>query len=376
MGDSTAMNVIALPRRPAARPWWLSVLRGPFGPQAFYLGAGAHVVGGAWPCDVSFGAGSGLTHGVAPHELALRNDGDTLRYAALPGARVELNGARGTGGTLEEGDILRIGAGSATLCVTRDTPAFDVPETLASSAVLMPDGTLFDAPLRAGDTLIGRAPECDVVIDHPSVAPHHALIRSMGPLVRVLNLHPSIPIRIGDSTVGAVHTFVREAPGPIAIEVGAARIFMAPPRIWPAASAPRDGLGRWAHRTEHGFVVSHDPYGVFAALVQAAGEERAAVARCIERSEPLEAASVDCKPLVAPCDADRAVLAARPLAEPWLVLLPFVPSRPLAPRRALIDGPELRSLLRQALGTKLARARRRRRVRTVRAESWIPLVGS
>src|SRR5690606_17110078 len=118
------------------------------------------------------------------------------------------------------------------------------------------------------------------------------------------------------------------------------------------------------------------PYGVFAALVQAAGEDRAAVARCIDRREPLEAASVDCKPLVAPCDADRAVLSARPLAEPWLVLLPFVPSRPPAPPRAPIDGPELRSLLRQALGTKLARARRRRRVRTVRAESWIPLVGS
>lgn len=369
------MNLIALPRRPAARPWWLSVLRGPFGPQAFYLGAGAHVVGGAWPCDVSLGAGSGLTHGVAPHELALRNDGEALRYAALPGAHVELNGRRGIGGALAEGDVLRIGAGSATLCVTRDQRAIDVPSSLASSALLLPDGTLFDAPLNAGDTLVGGAPECDLVVAHPSVAPHHALIRSMGPLVRVLNLHPSIPIRIDGVPVGAVHTFVRAAPGPISIEIGAARLFVAPPRIWPAASAPQGGLGRWAHRAEHGFVVSHDPYGIYAALVEAAGADRAAVVRCVERGAAIEAGSVDCKPLVAPCAADRDVLAARPLSEPWLVLLPFVPSRPLAPRRALIDGPELRSLLRQALGAK-ARTRRRRPGRTVRADCWIPLVGS
>ena len=56
-----------------------------------------------------------------------------------------------------------------------NTPDMAPPENQPFLLIHLPDGTVRKEPLRAAATRVGRAPDSDLVIDHPRVSRLHAI---------------------------------------------------------------------------------------------------------------------------------------------------------------------------------------------------------
>jgi predicted component of type VI protein secretion system len=142
-----------------------------------------------------------------PRHATLRQQGRGFAIEALPGAMLTVNGQPVGQATLASGDRLTVGS---TRLIYRDkatapaqvpalvppepapaSPSWSPPPVWAPPAAPQPLGSpvaagmlsLLDPTtgqrfaLRQGLTTIGRAPDNDIVLTHPSVSAHHAEVR-------------------------------------------------------------------------------------------------------------------------------------------------------------------------------------------------------
>jgi hypothetical protein len=139
---------------------------------------------------------------------------------------VDLDGAAGAGRRLDA---------TATTCAAR--------------VAVMLDGGCSTHALRGGDALIGRAADCDIVIDHPSVSRRHAVLR-VGPPMTLEDLGISNGTRVGAAIDAKRRAHV--AFGAL-VELGAALVLVEEP-VAPrpadadpgSASRLREGGAVWA----------------------------------------------------------------------------------------------------------------------------------
>jgi hypothetical protein len=101
-------------------------------------------------------------------------------------------------------------------------------------------------PVKAGGVLIGRNPDCDLVLEHPQVSRYHAVIRSTLAGIELLLLGRN-PAEVNGTLVGATH----------ALKVDDAITFAGAELVIKAASTkPRAAPPRWAVRIEGGKTVT------------------------------------------------------------------------------------------------------------------------
>ncbi len=128
----------------------------------------------------------------------------------------------------------------------------------APHVLVMWEGGSISRPVRLGDSLtIGRAADCDVVVDHPSVSRRHALL-SVGSPSRIEDLGSANGIRIGDVVLRAERAVLEQGQ---AAAIGAALLVVhGALEGWERMRAPRDSasVSQHARTPDHVTVVNDD----------------------------------------------------------------------------------------------------------------------
>lgn len=187
---------------------------------------------------------------VSRHQAEVWQENGRHRIRNLGRSDMQLNGQPAVEGLLASGDVIAFGgsrfeylseaaadpaeadSGAAKTVLVTDPGGEASPERLICTR---PDGTATAHALEKEAVLIGRGPDCDLVIDDPSVSRRHCLVEKRGAARIARNVSTTNPIAVNGRAVDEATL----APGD-ALRIGGCSLLYAP--YTPAGGNPAEAV--------------------------------------------------------------------------------------------------------------------------------------